>query len=85
MGIGKCVVFDLPSGAGGMAAGMYKGQLTKEINHFVARHNIDFVSKTQNYKFKIWFDDDYHYTLFLLGFNWDRIWRRPYIIEEEYQ
>lgn len=80
----KCLVFDLPTGAGGMAAGMYKSQLMKAINLFVADHKIDYVAKTANYKFKVWFNEDSHYTFFLLGFNWEKVWRQPYIINETY-
>lgn len=80
----KCLVFDLPSGAGGMAAGMYKGQLTKAINNFCSRHSIDYVAKTHRYTFKIWFNEDAHYTFFLLGFDWTSVWRKPYLADENY-
>lgn len=81
----QCLVFNLPSGAGGMAAGIYRGQLIKQLNHFLAKHKIDFVSKTQRYTFKVWFNESSHYTFFLLGFDWAGLWSRPYLADENYE
>lgn len=85
MVINQCIVFDLPSGAGGMAAGMYKGNLIKELNNFCATHNIDYVAKSQRYEYKIWFNNTSHYTLFILGFSWRGVWRHPRLKDENYE
>ena len=84
MGLNKCIVFDLPSGAGGMAAGIYKGIVQQNLRELHEKHGLAYKSKTKNYKFKIWFEEESHYTLFFLVYDFPRQWRRPYIITEEY-
>lgn len=78
----KCVVFDLPSGSGGMAAGMVKSVIMQKVRAFSTGHQVTYITKTERYKLKIWFEKDSHYTLFFLAYIPDKIWRQPYIIEE---
>lgn len=85
MGITKCLAFDLPSGAGGMAAGIYKGMLITQLKEFSNSYNIHYKTKTYRSTLKVWFNENSHYTLFILVFHWDKIWKKPYFIDEIYQ
>jgi len=84
MGINQCIVFDLPSGAGGMAASMYNGTIRAQLKELHKKYGLAYKSKTKGYKFKIWFEKESDYTLFFLVYNFPKQWRRPYIITEEY-
>lgn len=76
------LVFHLPSGSGGTAAGMYKSSLMSKITAFAGCRGITFKEHTAGYKLKIWFGDESAYTQFLLTFNWQRLWRPPYWTDE---
>lgn len=81
----QCIVFDLPSGAGGMAAGMYKTWVLQHIREFTRIHFTDYRTITHRYELKIWFPDDKYLTLFLLWYTpGQKQWRKPYIIREKY-
>ena len=84
MAINKCVVFDLPSGAGGMAAGIYGAAVQKNLQELYKQHGLFYKTKTKDRKLKVWFERESDYTLFFLIYDFPKQWRRPYIIEEEY-
>lgn len=84
MGLNKCIVFDLPSGAGGMAAGIYKSSVQRYLRELHEKYGLAYKSKTKVRQFKIWFEQDNHYTLFFLVYDFPRQWKKPYIIAEKY-
>ena len=84
MGLNKFIVFDLTSCSGVKDACIYKCIVQQNLRELHEKHGLAYKSKTKNYKFKIWFEEESHYTLFFLVYDFPRQWRRPYIITEEY-
>lgn len=81
----QCIVFDLPSGAGGVAAGMYKSMILKHIQTFINYHGIKYVTDTREYKMRLWFPDDSYYAVFFLWYPpMEKQWRRPFLADESY-
>lgn len=73
-------MFTLPSGAGGMAAGMTRGAIMRKLRE----HNFKYKHKTQAYKFKVWLENESDYTYFYLVWEPFNSWQRPTLIEEDY-
>lgn len=74
----KCLLFSLPSGAGGMAAGITRGAIMTKLNNlkFTYKH------KTEAYQFKVWLENESDYTLFYLMWEPYNSWQKPTLIEE---
>ena len=83
--IPKYVVFDLPSGAGGMAAAMYNGQILRKVKSFSEQYKVHYKSKTHRYELRIWFEREEDYTLFFLVYEPDKEWRQPRIHDGTYE
>lgn len=72
--------FNLPSGAGGAAAGMALVILRRKLAKWSKHHNISYTSKVYKYTFRISFDNDTTYTFFMSSWdNEDNIWFKPKI------
>lgn len=81
----KCLEFSLPSGAGGMAAGMTGSRIRKMLNDLVARKIIGgFKIKIKKYKLYVWLETDRDYTMFFLSWDQNRSWFKPTLIEKDY-
>lgn len=62
------IEFRLPSGAGGMAAGISKGAIERAVKQWSQKYNIPFTSKTVRYTHRVCFDDDKYYSFFATTF-----------------
>lgn len=80
----KCIVFELPSGSGGMAAALVGSRIINRIKSFCDNHGIKFMTKRTYYKLKIWFEREEDYTIFFLIYDFNEDWRKPTLIDEEY-
>lgn len=83
--ISKYIVFDLPSGAGGMAAAIYNSQTLKKIRLFSEQYKIHYKSKTQKNTLRVWFEREEDYTLFFLVFDIASQWSRPRLENGTYE
>ena len=80
----KCLEFHLPSGSAGMAAGMTRMGINKELKKLVDSKMITgYKSYTQGYKYYVWFKNDYDYTAFFLVWEQTNPWRHPKVIEKD--
>ena len=70
----------LPSGAGGMAAGMTRGSIMRKLRQL----NFKFKHKTHAYKFKVWLENESDYTYFYLVWEPKNPWHKAILIEEDY-
>ena len=81
----KCLEFHLPSGAAGMAAGMTRAGIAKELSKLVdARLISKYKSHTEGYRYYVWFENEYDYTTFFLVWEQTNPWRHPKVIEKDY-
>lgn len=81
----KCLEFRLPSGAAGMAAGMTRMGIGKELRKLVdAKLITNYKGHTQGYRYYVWFENDYDYTAFFLVWDQYNPWRHPTVIEKDY-
>ena len=76
----KCLLFTLPSGAGGMAAGMTRGSIMRKLREL----KFNYKHKTQAYKFKVWLENESDYTYFYLIWEPSNPYHKPTLIEEDY-
>lgn len=60
------IEFQLPNGAGGMAAGHALTQIRKDIEAWASKHNTSFRTKLHKYTFRLSLDSDKQYTQFAL-------------------
>lgn len=83
----QCILFHLPSGAGGLASSMCRGFILAKIKKFCATHSIDFKVKLHSYILYIWFEKDSDYTLFFINYNFEqgKEWRRPELVHRKYE
>jgi len=83
----KCLVFGLPSGAGGMAAGMTRGAIIKKLNALASAGTIgkNIKTKTIRYDLKVWLENDFDYTTFFLVWDPNNSWQKPKLIHESYE
>lgn len=79
----KIIEFDLPTGAGGMAAQMARSFLLKRLRQFKEDYKFEFHHNTNGYMLEVWFDDDKAYTIFVLTFDRDDGWRSYRLVEKE--
>lgn len=79
-----CLLFELPTGAGGLASSMASARIFNKIKEFSSKHAIEYKTLVQGYKFKVWFQDPQYYTLFLLVYEPDKPWRKPVVVDEPY-
>lgn len=81
----KCLVFTLPSGSAGMAAGMTRGSISKKLSELHATNKIGpFKTKTIKYEFKVWLEKEIDYTVFFLLWEPFNSWHKPTLIYETY-
>ena len=73
-------MFTLPSGAGGMAAGMTRGSIMRKLRELKFKYK----HKTQAYKFKVWLENESDYTYFYLVWEPKNSWHTAILIEEDY-
>ncbi len=69
------IEFQLPNGAGGMAAGHAVSVIKKAIAEWAEQYNITYRTKIHKYTFRVCLESDEHYTLFELSWNP----KRPYL------
>lgn len=81
----QCLVFDLPSGGGGMPAGMARAAILGKLRQFAAEHGITFQYRVYGLRLKVWLQEESHYTLFFMVCGEHKWWRKPYIIDEEWR
>lgn len=84
MVLNKCIEFDLPSGSGGMAAGMTRHAIGKQIHELSKKHNFIYKSKVKGYKFKIWLEHEWAYSLVILVWEPPNIFGKPKIVHETF-
>ena len=77
------IEFDLPMGAGGMAAQMARSLILQRMSRFRKEHKIDFHYHTQGYTLQVWFDKESEYTLFALTYDEKDDWRPYRLVEIE--
>lgn len=63
------IEFDLPTGAGGMAAQYTNSVLTRNLLEWSQRYDIPYNKKIHKYKVRVTFDDDRYYEFFALTWN----------------
>ena len=82
----ECLHFYLPSGAGGMAAGMTRQAIGNKLAALRDSGKIGpFKSTTIKYDYKVWLEKDSDYTVFFLLWEPLNDWQRPRIIYEDYK
>ena len=62
------IEFRLPSGAGGMAAGMFLGAIKRAVKQWSEKYNIAFTDKTVRYTYRVCFEHDKYYSFFATTF-----------------
>ena len=80
----KCIEFSLPSGSAGMAAGLHRQVIVRQLSQLKEKHSIDFKTNTDYYKLYVWLKNDSDYTLFFLVWDSTSVWRVPALIEKDY-
>jgi hypothetical protein len=79
----KCIRLPLPRGAGGMAPGFYLTALRKTLNEWIGTKSIVYTLDTKkDYTAELKFEDQQHYTLFLMSWPADKIWKGYEIIKQ---
>lgn len=63
------IQFQLPSGAGGMAAQHALSVIREELESWGKKHQIPYRTKLHKYTFRICLESDEHYTFFQLSWN----------------
>lgn len=63
------IEFQLPSGAGGYAAGLANKVLNNELHAWADHYNIAYNKKLHKYTVRITFDNDKIYTFFAVTWN----------------
>lgn len=81
----KCLEFRLPSGGGGMPAGITQYKILRKIKQFAKQYSLEFKHKSMNHRVKVWFPKEEHYTLFFLVSEPEWYWEKPTIQYEYYQ
>ena len=60
------IEFQLPQGAGGMAAAHALGRIRDKLHNWAAKYQVDYRTKIFKYTLRVTFDSDDSYTLFRL-------------------
>lgn len=63
------IEFQLPAGAGGMAAAMVLGKIRTELTLWSEQHGIEYTQKTVKYTHRVCFSKPEEYTFFLTTWN----------------
>jgi hypothetical protein len=63
------IEFQLPNGAGGMAAGHALSLIKLDIEMWAAKYNIPYKTKLHKYTFRLCLNSDKDYTQFALTWN----------------
>ena len=63
------IEFQLPTGAGGMAAQYTNSVLNRNLHDWSDQHNIPYNKKIHKWTVRVTFDNDAHYTVFALTWN----------------
>lgn len=84
MVLNKCLEFNLPSGAAGMAAGMTRNAIGKQIHDLSKTHKFIYKIKVKGYKLKIWLEHEWAYSLVLLLWEAPGLFGKPKIVNENY-
>ena len=82
----KCLSFTLPSGAGGMAAGMTRGGIMKQIREIINGGLIgkNIRTDTKGYEFNVWLENEIDYTTFFLVWEPKNSWQKPTVKDKDY-
>lgn len=75
------IEFDLPTGAGGMAASMARGLVLQRMSRFRKEHNVQYHYNTFGYTLRVWFDNESDYTFFALAYDKKDDWREYRVVE----
>lgn len=60
------IEFQLPTGAGGMAAQYVNGALNRNLHQWSDRYQVPYNKKIHKWMVRVTFDDDAHYSLFAM-------------------
>lgn len=63
------IEFQLPMGAGGMAAAHALGIIRQELRAWSKKYQISYTEKTVRYTHRVCFDQDEHYSFFALTWH----------------
>lgn len=63
------IEFQLPTGAGGIAAQYTLSLLTRNLNAWRNRYNISYTRKIHKYTVRVTFDNDETYSFFVMTWN----------------
>lgn len=79
-------MFKLPTGAGGMAAGMTRQSIGDKLKHLRETKKIGhYKTQTVKYDYKVWFENEMDFTTFFLIWEPYNSWHQPTVIDEVYQ
>ena len=82
----KCLEFTLPSGAGGMAAGMTRQSIGSKLRHLLETNKIGhYKTQTVRYRYRVWFENEIDFTTFFLVWEPSNSWHKPIVVYESYQ
>lgn len=82
----KCLEFTLPSGAGGMAAGITRQSIGNKLRHLFETKKIGhYKTQTIGYKYRVWFENEIDFTSFFLIWEPSNPWHKPVVKNEVYQ
>ena len=76
------VQFNLPNGAGGMAAGHALSIIRREIEQWSTQYNIPFRTKLVKYTFRLCLERQQDYVMFQLSWNPKNVWAKNYQLVE---
>ena len=85
MNTSMCLEFRLPSGGGGMPAGITQYKILKEIKKFAKHYSLEYKYKAMNHRLRVWFPKEEHYTLFFLVSDSQWFWEKPTLQHEYYK
>ena len=82
----QCLSFNLPSGAGGMAAGMTRGAIMKKIRELISYKKIgrEIKTHTEGYRLYVWLEHEVDYTTFFLVWEPQNSWQRPSVCDKDH-
>ena len=75
------IEFTLPSGAAGMAAGMTRASIIKQLDQIKKQHNISYSYETVKYRFRVTLTSK-DLTLLSLVWKLSNSWHRYRILED---
>ncbi len=79
----KHIRLPLPRGAGGMAPGFYLTSLRKTLDQWIGSKPITYtLEPKKDYTAELKFDDQQHYTLFMMSWPAEELWKGYTVIKE---